>query len=80
MEDITLLILEHLTLAGYTIYVLGWCFSCKLFTALAPVTWTSRIPNFMMVIINVSAMNVKNATNEITDIKGNTKELPKKSE
>jgi hypothetical protein len=38
-----------------------------------PPTITAKIPNFIMVFINVVAGRYGNATNKLTDIKGNKK-------
>lgn len=49
------------------------CFVSALFVALAPPTLTAKIPDPIMVIINTLAINFSNASNELTDKKGNPK-------
>lgn len=66
-------IIEALLQTEYATYVLGFCFVCAAFTAIAPEKLTAKIPSPIMVIINAFALNVGKAKNELTDIKGNKK-------
>jgi len=53
------------------LYVAAWCFVCAVFVAIAPVSLTERIPNWIMIIINVCAVNIGHAANKFADIKRN---------
>lgn len=53
------------------LYVAIWCFGCMLFTALTPAKVTAKVPDFLMQVINLSALNVGNAANKYCDLKGN---------
>lgn len=71
MEEMLLLLFNQVAALGYGWIAAVWCFACALFVALAPVKWTEKIPNFLMVIINFSAINWGNAANKLTNLKGN---------
>lgn len=73
MNQIALIICSDPVFIVYALVTLGWCLFCALFTAFVPVKWTEKLPDWVMVIINISAVNVKNAVNRVTDIKGNPK-------
>lgn len=66
-------IIDALLQTEYATYVLGFCFVCAAFTAIAPEKVTSKVPDFLMVIINAFALNVGQAKNLLTDMKGNKK-------
>jgi len=68
MEEFLHYLLEVETVG---LYVAAWCFVCAVFVAIAPVSLTERIPNWLMIIINVCAVNIGHAANKLTDIKGN---------
>lgn len=67
-------VLDYLMSSPYWLYVSLWCFACAIFTALAPVSVTEKIPDWLMVIINTSAINVGNAANKLANWKGNPNE------
>lgn len=73
MDEITLQLLSLAMDSGYILYVFLWCTACGLFAALAPPSVTARVPNIIMVIINVSALNLGRAANALTDLRGNAK-------
>lgn len=73
MSEFTSLVAEHVSLAVYFLLVFGWSTLCSIFVAFMPVSLTEKIPNWVMIVVNVSAMNVKNSVNEISDIRGNSK-------
>lgn len=70
-------IISNIIAAGFSsqfaLYIAAWCFVCALFTALAPEKLTSKIPNIIMTIINISAINVGKATNLLTNKQGNSR-------
>jgi len=52
-------------------YLATWCFACAVFVAAAPVKLTQKLPDQVMVVINLCAANVGNAVNKWSDKKGN---------
>lgn len=73
MEELFMQLLALAIDSGYALYVFLWCAFCAIFAAVAPVSVTAKIPNWAMVVINVSALNVGKATNALSDVKGNPK-------
>lgn len=76
MEDFVLALLALVPPSLWYIPV-ALCFASALFVALAPPALTAKIPNPIMVIINTLAINFSNASNELTDKKGNPKLVDK---
>lgn len=71
MEDYIVQLLSLAISSGYAFYVFLWCAFCGLFSAFAPPSVTQKIPNLIMMVINVSSLNIGRAANALTDIKGN---------
>lgn len=72
MEELAQTAITFLLQSQYSPIVGLWIFACAAFTAFAPEKWQNKIPDWLMVIINVSALNVGNAKNKLTNLKGNS--------
>ena len=48
-------------------YFMAVCLVCRIFTTVAPVSWTEKLPDLAMMVINTLALSA----NKVTDNKGN---------
>lgn len=60
-------LIEYLMTTEYAAYVGALCLVCRIFLMVAPEKLTEKIPDAVMVAINVCALSV----NKAVDIKGN---------
>ena len=71
MEEIILMLIQWANDSGFGLYVGAVCLACALFVALAPVTVTEKVPDWLMRAINVLAVNWGNAANKKSNLSGN---------
>lgn len=62
-------IINYLLTTPYAQYFMAFCLLCRIFTSLAPVSLTEKVPDVVMIWINAFAL----ASNKTVDNKGNPK-------
>lgn len=67
MEQLIQSFIEFAQTQPWAGYFMAVCVVCRLFVSFAPESWTEKLPDWLMVVINKLALS----SNSMTDNKGN---------